>query len=82
MCNMLYSILTKSLKVKYDYITFVMKKTILIVEDDHDLSGIYKEILELDGFDIQIAINGLEEVEKFKEKKTIFSDYGCRYAYS
>jgi len=46
-----------------------MKKTILIVEDDHDLSEIYKEILELDGFDIQIAINGLEGVEKFKEKK-------------
>jgi DNA-binding NtrC family response regulator len=46
-----------------------MKKTILIVEDDNDLSGIYKEILELDGFDIQIAINGLEGVKKFKEKK-------------
>ncbi|MEE8383771.1 MAG: hypothetical protein V3R39_02360 [Nitrosopumilus sp.] len=58
-----------------------MKKTILIVEDDDDLSGIYKEILELYGFDIQIAINGLEGVKKFKEK-TIFSDYGCRYACS
>lgn len=66
---MLYSILTKSLKVKYEHITFRMKKTILIVEDDDDLSGIYKEILELHGFDIQIAINGLEGVEKFKEKK-------------
>jgi len=66
---MLQSILTKSLKVKYEHITFVMKKTILIVEDDDDLSGIYKEILELYGFDIQIAKNGLEGVEKFKEKK-------------
>jgi len=46
-----------------------MKKTILIVEDDNDLSEIYKEILELYGFDIQIAINGLEGVKKFKEKK-------------
>ncbi len=46
-----------------------MKKTILIVEDDEDLCGIYKEILELYGFDIQIAKNGLEGVEKFKEKK-------------
>ena len=45
-----------------------MKKTILIVEDDNDLSEIYKEILELDDFDVQIAINGLEGVEKFKEK--------------
>ena len=66
---MLLSILTKSLKVKYEHITFRMKKTILIVEDDDDLSGIYKEILELYGFDIQIAINGLEGVKKFKEKK-------------
>ncbi len=46
-----------------------MKKTILIVEDDEDLCGIYKEILELYGFDIQIAKNGLEGVEKFKETK-------------
>jgi DNA-binding response OmpR family regulator len=66
---MLQSILTKSLKVKYEHITFRMKKTILIVEDDDDLSGIYKEILELHGFDIQIAINGLEGVKKFKEEK-------------
>ena len=46
-----------------------MKKTILIVEDDEDLCGIYKEILELYGFDIQIAKNGLEGVEQFKQKK-------------
>ncbi len=46
-----------------------MKKTILIVEDDNDLCGIYKEILELYGFDVKIAVNGLEGVEKFKEKK-------------
>ena len=46
-----------------------MKKTILIVEDDEDLCGIYKEILELYDFDIQIAKNGLEGVEKFKETK-------------
>ena len=46
-----------------------MKKTILIVEDDNDLCGIYKEILELYGFDVKIAVNGLEGVEKFKETK-------------
>jgi DNA-binding response OmpR family regulator len=39
-----------------------MKKTILIVEDDNDLCGIYKEILELYGFDVKIAANGLEGV--------------------
>ena len=46
-----------------------MNKTILIVEDDEDLCGIYKEILELYGFDVKIAVNGLEGVEKFKETK-------------
>ena len=46
-----------------------MKKTILIVEDDEDLQGIYKEILELYDYDVQIAFNGLEGVEKFKQKK-------------
>ncbi len=45
-----------------------MKKTILIVEDDEDLRGIYKEILELYDYDVQIAFNGLEGVEKFKQK--------------
>ncbi len=46
-----------------------MKKTILVVEDDEDLRGIYKEILEVYDYDVQIAINGLERVEKFKQKK-------------
>jgi len=46
-----------------------MKKTILIVEDDEDLREIYKEILELYDYDVQIAFNGLEGVELYKEKK-------------
>ena len=46
-----------------------MKKTILIVKDDKDLRGIYKEILELYDYDVHIAVNGLEGVEKFKQKK-------------
>ncbi len=46
-----------------------MKKTILIVEDDEDLREIYKEILELYDYDVQIAFNGLEGVEQFKQKK-------------
>ncbi|MEK0345888.1 MAG: response regulator, partial [Nitrosopumilus sp.] len=45
-----------------------MKKTILIVEDDKDLRGIYKEILELYDYNVHIAGNGLEGVEKFKQK--------------
>jgi len=41
-------------------------KTILVVEDDKDLIWIYKEILELHNYDVQIALNG---VEKFKQVK-------------
>ncbi|MBA4717762.1 MAG: response regulator [Nitrosopumilus sp.] len=46
-----------------------MVKTILVVEDDKDLIGIYKEILELHNYDVQIALNGIEGVEKFKQLK-------------
>ena len=46
-----------------------MGKTILVVEDDIDLVGIYKEILELHDFDVQIALNGEEGVRKFIETK-------------
>ena len=46
-----------------------MGKTVLIVEDDVDLIGIYKEILELHEYDVQTALNGEEGVEKFKQTK-------------
>ncbi len=46
-----------------------MGRTILVVEDDLDLIGIYKEILELHEFDVQTALNGKEGVEKFKQTK-------------
>ncbi len=46
-----------------------MGKTVLVVEDDIDLIGIYKEILELHEFDVQTALNGEEGVEKFKQTK-------------
>ena len=44
-----------------------MKKTVLVVEDDNDLLMIYKEILELNKFEVHTAVNGQEGVEKFKE---------------
>ena len=44
-----------------------MGKTVLVVEDDIDLIGIYKEILELHEYDVQTAVNGEEGVEKFKQ---------------
>ena len=46
-----------------------MGKTVLVVEDDVDLNGIYKEILELHEFDVDTAVNGEEGVKKFIEKK-------------
>lgn len=44
-----------------------MEKTVLVVEDDLDLIGIYKEILELHQYDVVTAVNGEEGVEKFKQ---------------
>jgi DNA-binding NtrC family response regulator len=46
-----------------------MNKTILIVDDDEVLIGIYKEILELQNYDVETALNGEEGVEKFKQTK-------------
>ncbi len=46
-----------------------MRKTVLLVENDQKLIGIYKEILELHEFDVQTAFNGEEGVEKFKQTK-------------
>ena len=46
-----------------------MGRVILVVEDDEDLVGIYKEILELHGFDVKTALNGEEGVKKFTELK-------------
>jgi len=46
-----------------------MGRTVLVVEDDVDLIGIYKEILELHEFDVDTAANGEEGVKKFIEKK-------------
>ena len=46
-----------------------MERKILVVEDDVDLIGIYKEILELHEFDTITALNGKEGVKKFVEFK-------------
>ncbi|AFS81896.1 response regulator [Candidatus Nitrosopumilus sediminis] len=44
-----------------------MSGTVLIVEDDEDLIQIYREILEMHEFDVEMAFNGEEGVKKFKE---------------
>ncbi len=46
-----------------------MERNILVVEDDADLVGIYKEILELHQFEVITAFNGQQGVDKFKETK-------------
>lgn len=46
-----------------------MERSVLVVEDDEDLIGIYKEILELHEFKVETAINGQEGVEKFRLSK-------------
>jgi two-component system chemotaxis response regulator CheY len=54
---------------KCEYSILIMSKLILIVEDDVDLLGIYKEILELHEFDVETALNGEEGVKKYIEKR-------------
>ena len=46
-----------------------MGRPVLVVEDDVDLIGIYKEILELHDFDVETALNGEEGVQKFIDVK-------------
>ena len=41
--------------------------SILLVEDDLDLISIYQEILKVHGFNLQIAENGKEAIEKFNQ---------------
>ncbi len=65
----LQTLLIESLIVRYDYDTFRMNKTVLVVDDDKDLIGIYKEILEFHKYDVQTALNGEEGVKKFKQTK-------------
>ena len=56
---------------------------VLVVEDDVDLIGIYKEILELHDFDVETSM----QMEKKESKnslidKTISRNHGWRYANS
>ncbi|EGP92920.1 response regulator [Nitrosarchaeum koreense] len=40
---------------------------ILIVEDDEELLNLYAEILEINRFSVQTAINGEEAISKYKQ---------------
>jgi two-component system alkaline phosphatase synthesis response regulator PhoP len=45
------------------------KKTVLVVEDDHFLSDIYKRQLESKGCKVQVASNGTEALKTLKTLK-------------
>jgi DNA-binding response OmpR family regulator len=47
------------------------KKTILLAEDDVFVSDIYYRKLTSDGFDVKVASNGLEAIEKLKEEPKV-----------
>ena len=44
-----------------------MTKTILVVEDDIELLNLYEEILQVNMYNVQTAINGEEAVSKYKQ---------------
>ncbi len=43
------------------------KKKILIVEDDESTADLEKEILEREGFEVEVARDGIEGLEKIKQ---------------
>ncbi len=43
----------------------LMKKTILIIEDNRETAFVLREYFQDNGFDSEVAINGKEAVEKF-----------------
>jgi DNA-binding response OmpR family regulator len=45
------------------------KATILIVEDEVDIRDVMKMSLEIDGFDVITAANGLEGLRRYKENQ-------------
>lgn len=47
----------------------IVKKTILIVEDDADLRALYKEVLQEAGHSVEVAGDGVTGVEKIKNTK-------------
>lgn len=44
-------------------------KEILIVEDDKDMQGFYKEMLKEEGYNLTLASNGKEGIERIKKKR-------------
>ena len=54
-----------------------MRKTILIVDDEKDMSAMLKRYFELNGYFVQTAQNGLQSIEKAgKQPDIILMDIG------
>jgi len=47
-----------------------MAEQILIIEDDHGLRETLRQLLELDGYDVVTAADGLEGLERFEAGAT------------
>src|SRR5204862_6088497 len=45
------------------------KTTILVVEDEPDMRDFMRRCLEVEGFDVITAANGLDGLERYKENK-------------
>ena len=43
------------------------KKKILVVEDEFGLQEIFKDIFKMEGYDVQVAVDGLDGFEIYKE---------------
>ena len=46
-----------------------MNKLILVVDDDHDIAQIMKETLERNNYDVILAHDGIQAIEKSKSEK-------------
>jgi len=44
-----------------------LKKKILVVEDEFGLQEIFKDILKMEGYDVKVAIDGVDGFESYKE---------------
>ena len=44
------------------------KKTILLVDDEPDLTIVLKHNLQMEGYEVEVAYNGVEAIEKVKAK--------------
>ena len=47
----------------------VRRKPVLIVDDDHDMRATLSDVLEGEGYDVQLAANGLQALETLRSRE-------------